>query len=233
MAALRLAKYIASQGFCSRRKAEELIAAGSVTVNSQTAQITTPFNPDTDELKIAGDSLNPQKYIYILLNKPKGYLSTCSPGREKGKSVLELVQVIERIYPIGRLDRDSRGLLILTNNGNLTYKLTHPSFAKEKEYIITLDAPFSPKELQLLSRGISLNNTTAKFHHLEKIGDCQYQVVLLQGIKRQIRRMAKAVGKKVLDLQRVRIDSLILNDLPEGKWRYLTAEEISKLSEIE
>ncbi len=226
---LRLAKYIASMGFCSRRKGEELIAANKVTINGQIALITSPVDPQTDDIRIEGNPLSAPRFIYIMLNKPPGYLSTCCPGQEKGKSALELVTVESRIFPVGRLDKASRGLLILTNDGNLTYKLTHPSFAKEKEYIVRTDAAFSQKALQLLTTGISLNNTIGKFHNIERIGDCQYRIILLQGIKRQIRLMAKAVGIKVLDLQRIRIHNLLLSDLPQGKWRYLTETEIASL----
>ena len=227
---MRLAKYIASRGFCSRRKAEELITSQKVTINGRIALITSPVESPTDDIRIEGNALSAACFIYIMLNKPPGYLSTCSPGREKGKSVLELITVDSRIFPVGRLDKDSRGLLILTNDGNLTYKLTHPSFAKEKEYIVKTDAAFSPKALQLLTSGISLNNTIGKFYYIERVGDCQYRLILLQGIKRQIRLMTKAVGNKVLDLQRIRIHNLQLSGLPEGKWRYLSEAEIASLS---
>jgi len=226
---MRLAKYIAVMGYCSRRQAELLIASQKVTLNGRLALITSPVDPQTDDIRIDGNPLNPPRFVYIMLNKPPGYLSTCSPGQEKGKSVLELVAVDVRIFPVGRLDKDSRGLLILTNDGNLTFKLTHPSFAKEKEYLVKTNSPFSSKDEQLLTAGISLNNTLGKFHSIDRVGECQYRIILRQGIKRQIRLMTKAVGRQVLDLQRIRIHSLTLSGLPEGKWRYLTESEIASL----
>ena len=228
---MRLAKYIAGKGYCSRRKAEELIAAGEVSVNGIPAQITTPADPETDVVTIKGDSLEDQEKVYILLNKPPGYLTTCKIGREKGRDLLELVKIPQRIFPVGRLDRESRGLLILTNDGDLAYKLTHPSFEKEKEYIVRINIPFSADGVQLLTAGISLNGMICKFHSLEKTSAETYKVVLKQGLKRQIRRMAEIAGRKVLDLQRIREGALTLGDLPEGRWKYLTREEIQLLKE--
>lgn len=218
-------------GFCSRRKAEELISSGEVSVNGIPALITTPIDPENDVVTINGEPLREPQKVYILLNKPPGYLSTCKIGKEQGRDILELVKVPQRIFPVGRLDRESRGLLILTNDGDLAYKLTHPSFEKEKEYIIRVNNKFSEKDEQLLTKGISLNNTECKFHSLENISANVYKVVLKQGVKRQIRRMAEQAGKKITDLQRVREGILELGDLPEGRWRYLTREEIQLLKE--
>jgi len=226
---MRLAKYIADCGYCSRRKAETAIISGVVTVNGKLAAVTDSVSPGADEVLINGEKISANSKIYIILNKPAGYLSSCRPGREKGKSVLDLVKVETRIFPVGRLDRDSRGLLLLTNDGDLTYRLTHPSQEKEKEYIISTDLPFSEKEVQLLIGGICLNNTNCRFHQMEDLGGNRYRVILKQGIKRQIRLMAKAVGKMVLDLRRVRIAGLELGDLPEGKWKYLSSQEIEQL----
>jgi len=228
---MRLSKHIAEMGFCSRRKAETLISSGEVSVNGIPAQITTPIDPENDVVTINGEPLCEPQKVYILLNKPPGYLSTCKIGKEQGRDILELVKVPQRVFPVGRLDRESRGLLILTNDGDLAYKLTHPSFEKEKEYLIRVNNKFSEKDEQLLTKGISLNNTECKFHSLENISANVYKVVLKQGVKRQIRRMAEQAGKKIMDLQRVREGILELGDLPEGRWRYLTREEIQLLKE--
>ena len=228
---MRLSKYIAGRGYCSRRQAETLISAGEVSVNGETAQITTPVDPENDVVTIRGERLCEAQKVYILLNKPPGYLSTCKIGREQGRDILELVKVPQRIFPVGRLDRESRGLLILTNDGDLAYKLTHPSFEQEKEYIIRVNKEFSLEDEQLMLSGISLNSTECKFHSLENISANVYKVVLKQGVKRQIRRMAEQAGKKITDLQRVREGILELGDLPEGRWRYLTREEIQLLKE--
>ena len=226
---MRLAKYIASRGVCSRRKAEEMIAAGRVQVNGGIAEITTPVEPKADQILIDGSEIVPAQKIFILLNKPKGYLSTCQPDREKGKSVLELLDIDVRIYPVGRLDRESRGLLILTNDGDLTYKLSHPSFEKEKEYVVSTKREINSQEEQLLREGICLYDKHCRFHSIIKTTDMTYRIVLKQGLKRQIRKMIEFTGNKVVDLQRIRIDELSIDGLAEGKWRYLTNAEVVKL----
>lgn len=226
---MRLAKYIASCGYCSRRKAEELIIAGKVEIDGITASLNDSVDPASNKVTVGGEEISAKEFVYIMLNKPAGYLCSCRPGREKGKSVLDLVQIPQRVFPVGRLDRESRGLLLLTNDGNFTFKVTHPSFEKEKEYLIVTDSPFSENDLQLLKDGICLNNTSCKFHRVEKLDGNRYRVALKQGVKRQIRLMAKAVGRKILDLQRVRIGGLELGALPEGRWKKLTTEEINQI----
>ena len=226
---MRLAKYIAQQGYCSRRKAEELIAAGEVRVNGEAAVVTTPVDPIKDEVTIQGKALEREKKVYILLNKPPGILSTCKPGKEEGKAVIDLVPLPQRIYPVGRLDRDSRGLLLLTNDGELAYKLTHPSQEVEKEYLLTLDKPFSEIDIRRLREGVNIEGTLCRFKRVRKAGDRQYSVVITTGLKRQIRRMAEAAGRKTLDLQRIREGPLRLGKIPEGSWRRLNDREIAKL----
>lgn len=226
---IRLAKYIAQAGFCSRRQAEELIKAGEVKVNNITAEITTPFNPEEDTLTVKGEHLNSEKKVYILLNKPRGYLSTCKAGKEKGKTILDLVKVNERIYPVGRLDKDSRGLIILTNDGESAHRLMHPSYEIEKEYIVKLNKPLTIKDIERLKSGIEIEEKTYRFHRISHVDNSVYNIVLKQGMKRQIRLMIDAVNKKVIDLQRIREGKITLNSLPEGKWRFLNSEETTYL----
>ena len=208
-----------------------MINEGEVQVNGEAASVTTPVNPDTDVVTVCGESLKPQAPVYILLNKPPGVVCTCRRGREKGLTILDIIKVPQRIFPVGRLDRDSRGLLLLTNDGELAYSLTHPSQESEKEYIIKINEPLTPGDEQLLTEGISLNNTACSFHRLERLAGREYRVALRQGLKRQIRLMVKSVGREVVDLQRVRVGNLKLGDLPEGKWRHLTEIEIKSLKE--
>jgi pseudouridine synthase len=202
-----------------------------VEVNGEAAMITTPVNPDRDIIEVEGKRLARGELVYIMLNKPPGLLSTCQSGRERGETVLDLVRVPQRIYPVGRLDRDSRGMLLLTNDGDFTHILTHPSHKTEKEYLVELNQEFSMNDLQLLTNGISLNGKNCQFHRIEAIAPNRYRIILQQGIKRQIRLMAKAMGKWVIDLQRIRIGKLSLGDLPEGKWRLLTNTEVQSLKE--
>jgi len=228
---VRLAKYIAQRGYCSRRRAEELISLGQVQVNGVTASINLPVNPETDVVIVCGESLKLQAPVYILLNKPPGVVCSCKRGREEFPIVLDIVKVPQRIFPVGRLDSDSRGLLLLTNDGELAYSLTHPSQESEKEYIVKLNKPLTPDDEQLLTAGISLYNATCRFYRLEKLSEREYRVELKQGLKRQIRLMIRSIGKEVVDLQRVRVGNLKLGDLPEGKWRHLTEVEIKSLKE--
>ncbi len=228
-------------------------------MNGVIADVITPVDVNNDIVQIDGDSIRQEDRVYIMLNKPPGYLCSCNPDRELGKSVLELVNIDVRVYPVGRLDRESRGMLILTNDGEMTYKLTHPSFEKEKEYIVRLKNPLTFKQVQLLRDGISLNilkghnqeesiaivgdndsrtgrevetiwkDVRCSFYDIQAISGSVYRIVLKQGIKRQIRIMSEYIGNEVLDLKRVRIGGLCLQDLKEGKWRYLSEGEIQKL----
>jgi len=226
---IRLAKYIAQAGYCSRRLAEELIRAGEVKINNITAEITTPFDPDEDSLTIKGEKLNPEQKVYILLNKPCGYLSTCNAGRNNGNTILDLVKVSERIYPVGRLDKNSRGLIILTNDGEAAHRLMHPSHEIEKEYIVRVNKPLTNDDLERLRSGVKIDGKTYRFYRIVQIEESVYNIVLKQGLKRQIRLMIDTVNKKVVDLQRIREGKIELGDLPEGKWRFLNAKEITYL----
>lgn len=226
---VRLAKFIAQNGYCSRRRAEELIELGEVRVNDSVARITTPVDPKRDEVTVCGQRIRPEKKLYLALNKPPGYLSTCKPGKEKGKTVLDLIDVPERVYPVGRLDRDSCGLLILTNDGSLAYSLTHPSGETEKEYLVETSEPFSEIDENKLTAGMVLGGRVCRFHRLSRLEGAKYRIILKQGLNRQIRRMTEAVGKRVIKLKRLRVGELLLADLPEGRWRRLTQNEIKKL----
>ncbi len=202
---------------------------GAVEVNGACAEITTPVDPERDKVTVEGVSLRAEEPVYIMLHKPAGVLSTCRSGREKGSTVLDIVKVQQRVYPVGRLDKNSTGLLLLTNDGKLAYSLTHPSQEVEKEYVIELNHPFTPSDIQRLTCGVNLDGTKCRFHRIEDLGGGAYRVVLRQGLKRQIRRMAETVGKRVVKLKRVREDTLTLGNLPEGEWRYLTSEEVREL----
>ena len=223
---VRLAKFIAQAGYCSRRRAEELIKSGEVSVNNSPAEVTTPFDPENDSLFIEGKPLNSEKKVYIILNKPPGYLSTCKPGREEGKTILDIVKIPERIYPVGRLDKNSRGLLILTNDGELANKVMHPSHEIEKEYLVKLDLRLTANDIVRLKGGIEIDGKVCYFHSVNIKFDTTYSIVLKQGMKRQIKMMIAALDKKVIDLQRIREGDLKLTHLPEGRWRFLNDEEL-------
>jgi pseudouridine synthase len=222
---MRLQKFISQAGYCSRRHAEELILNGQVTVNGQiVTQLGTKIDPDKDKIMVEGNPLSPEEnLVYIALNKPRGYVTSCShPGE---KIVMELVNIPQRIYPVGRLDKDSTGLLLLTNDGKLHLKLTHPSFDHEKEYLVTVAHPIPQGALHSLEKGLTILGSKTRRARVKRISDVRFKIILKEGRNRQIRRMVQKVGNRVSELKRIRIASIRLGKLPEGKWRYLNEDE--------
>jgi 23S rRNA pseudouridine2605 synthase len=227
----KLARYLASCGIGSRRKCDEYIRAGWITVDNRIT--------DTPESRVSGDHqiirfrgtiVKPLvKHRYIILNKPAGVICTSAKSRETGRTVLDLVKVPERIYSIGRLDKDSSGLLLLTNDGDLAQRLTHPSFEKEKEYHVITPGPVREDHISKLRKGIALNDGLSRFKSAELLESNKLKVVLTQGRKRQIRRTLKAIGLEVRSLHRVRIGDLHIGQLKGGQWRDLNEEELKKL----
>lgn len=232
MATLRLQKFLSKCGISSRRKAEELIKQGRITVNGGVVtELGAKVDPDADNVAVDGRSVKPEKHVYIMLNKPPGYLSAVNDSRNK--TVLDIVKVNEKIFPVGRLDKESRGLLLLTNDGELAFKLTHPKFEHEKKYVVEVKGNFSEKDVEKLVSGVGLVDGMMRalsVRPLKKMKDSSLiEIVLGEGKKRQIRRMCQAIGFEVGDLKRVGFGSLKLGDLKEGSYRYLTQEEINKL----
>jgi 23S rRNA pseudouridine2605 synthase len=227
----KLTKFLARCGIGSRRKCDEYIRAGWVTVDNKIVDTAeSRVLVDQQTIRFRGEIVKPQeKYRYIILNKPEGIICTSAKGREKGKTVLDLVKVPERVYNVGRLDKDSSGLLLLTSDGELAQSLTHPSFEKEKEYQIVTTNTVERSHLTKLSRGIELDDGLSKFKSAELIEHNEMRVVLTQGRKRQIRRTLQAVGLKVKSLHRIRIGDLHIGDLEKGRWRDLTEEELKRL----
>lgn len=230
MPEVRLQKYLAQAGIASRRQSERLIIEGKISVNGRKVNILgSKINPRKDEVKVCGKAVERKKIIYIILNKPDGYLSTCKKGREKGETALDLVSVKERLYPVGRLDKNSSGLLLLTNDGDLALKLTHPRYEHEKEYEVEANKNLSGRDLKKMSEGLIIDGKKTLPARVEKSTPKKFKIILREGRKRQIRRMANVLGYQVKKLRRVRIGGLKLGNLPSGKWRYLTEEEINNL----
>ena len=229
----RLQKILASRGIASRRKAEEMITQGRVTCNGQTAHLGDSADPDIDEILLDGKPL-PSKAgsVYIMLNKPRGFVTTLSD--EKGRrNVAELVADCgTRVYPIGRLDMDSEGLLLFTNDGNFADHLMHPKHEIEKTYEVWVSG-YRPGGEELLRRPITLDGYTIrppKVSLRSVKGDRGVMLVTIhEGRNRQVRRMCQAAGMHVTRLCRIREGNLSLGDLPKGKWRYLTSEEVAAL----
>lgn len=230
----RLQKFLADAGLGSRRKNEEYIRSKRVTVNGQIATLGQSVDPQEDVVTLDGERVEArERLIYIMLNKPRGVLSsTVSQGGRP--TILDLVQVPERVYPVGRLDLNSRGLILLTNDGKLTHQLTHPKFGHEKEYRVLLNRRPDLSQLEAWRRGVVLpggqRTARCRVRLIENSGPAAWvQVILRQGYKRQIRETAKLLGLSVQDLVRIRIGPLELNDLEIGAWRVLNKNELDAL----
>jgi pseudouridine synthase len=230
MALMRLQKFLSKSGICSRRKGEEYIKAGFIRVNNTVVtELGTKIDPFNDRVEFKGVVVVPKNdLVYIAINKPKGYVTSCSQPGEK--IVLDLIDIPQRVYPIGRLDKDSTGLLILTNDGDLHHKLLHPSFDHEKEYDVTLSSPITDGALKNLADGMPMMGTKTRPARITRISSRRFRIVLKEGKNKQIRRMVRKVGSHVTRLKRLRISKIRLNRLEEGTWRYLTEKEIKSLT---
>jgi pseudouridine synthase len=226
---VRLQKFLAEAGVCSRRSGEDLIRAGRVSVNGETVTVLgAKIDAENDRVRVDGQLIGSvKKLVYIVLNKPRGYVTSCRhPGK---KIVLDLVDVAERIYPVGRLDKDSTGLLILTNDGRLHLKLSHPSFDHEKEYEVVVERPIPDGALRRMAAGVPILNTRTRPAVVTRMGEQAFRIILKEGRNRQIRRMVERLGNEVVALKRVRMGAVRLGGLTEGEWRHLSAEEVAQL----
>ena len=229
----RLQKILSSRGLCSRRKAEEWITAGRVTVNGAVAALGDSADPDVDEIRVDGKELpKPDDFVYIMLNKPRGYVTTLSD--EKGRpNAAQLVDCGKRVYPVGRLDMDSEGLLLFTNDGEFANRLMHPKHEVNKTYRVLVER-YSEEKLEKLKLPIELDGymirkPDVKLLRTRERGQAQILVTIHEGRNRQVRRMCDAAGMNVLRLQRIGEGKLKLGDLPLGIWRHLTREELANL----
>lgn len=224
---MRINKFISETGFCSRREADKLIEAKRVTINGVLAELGSVANPG-DDVRIDGNPIGAKKKaVYIALNKPVGITST-TEFHVKG-NIVDFVNHPERIFPIGRLDKDSQGLILLTNDGDIVNKILRAENNHEKEYIVTVDKPITPQFLQGMAGGVRILGTTTKPCKVNRISDRVFQIILTQGLNRQIRRMCQAFGYQVRQLQRIRIMNITLGNLKIGQWRNLTNQELNEL----
>jgi 23S rRNA pseudouridine2605 synthase len=233
----RLQKVLAHAGVASRRKAEDLIGQGRVSVNGQTVrQLGTKVDPDRDEVRVDGQRVQvATRNTYLMVNKPRGVLSTMED--ERGRRALDdLVQVPGRVYPVGRLDVSSEGLILLTDDGELANLLTHPRYRHEKEYRVLVNGQPSEKTLAAWQRGVMLDGKTtapAKVDLIRREKDSSWlRIVMHEGRKRQVRRVAMLLGHPVRELMRVRLGPLRLGTLQVGQWRYLTGKELEELEAL-
>ena len=235
---VRLNKYIADCGICSRRKADELIESGVVTVNGKpVSEMGYKVDIAADVVSVNGENITvPNNLEYYLLHKPSGVVCTCEDPQGR-KTVLDFVKTKARLYPVGRLDYDSSGLLILTNDGSMTHRVTHPSFEIDKEYIATIQGALDEDMLEKLRKGVYIDGkkTTPAEVQVLSVGKKRSEVKMIihEGRNRQIRKMMRVVGSRVDALKRVRLGTLTLTDLKEGDYRALTKSEIEYLKGIE
>jgi 23S rRNA pseudouridine2605 synthase len=230
----KLQKLMARAGIGSRRRCEELIASGYVTINGNIAKLGQRANPDIDQIMVNGSILDSADPIYIKLNKPKGVISSTEDELNKGRTTIrDLVPVKGHIYPIGRLDKQSEGLILLTNDGSITHRLTHPRYGHHKEYRVLVEGNPSNKKLGRWRRGVKLEGHLTgpvKIRVLRRDEGCTWlKIIMHEGRKRQIRRIAAGLGHPVIRLIRQRIGPISLGNLEPGAWRKLTSEEVSAL----
>ncbi len=227
---VRLNKYIADSGYCSRREADRLIADGQVTIDWQPANVGTRVLPG-QTVRIGDDPvLKDDDLVYLALNKPAGITSTTDPNRSD--NIIRFVGHDKRIFPIGRLDRDSEGLIFLTNDGSIVNKILRAGNRHEKEYIVTVDKPITAEFLAGMAAGVPILDTVTRPCRLKAEGPRVFRIILTQGLNRQIRRMCDYFGYTVLRLVRVRIMNVTLGNLKLGEWRYLTPKEMAEIKRL-
>ncbi|MEF9953159.1 MAG: 23S rRNA pseudouridine(2604) synthase RluF [Clostridium sp.] len=220
---LRLNKYISDTGFCSRREADKLIESGKVTINNNIATLGDRVE-NGDVVKVNGqDIIENNKKVYIAFNKPVGI--TCTTESHIKGNIVDFINHSERIFPIGRLDKDSQGLILLTNDGDIVNKILRSENNHDKEYIVTVDKKITNEFIYKMGNGVIIEGKPTKKCFVEKVNDRTFKIILTEGRNRQIRKMCSSFGYSVRKLNRIRIMNILLSDMPIGKWRDLTNKE--------
>ena len=230
----RIQKILSGAGVCSRRAAEKLILSGRVTCNGKVCGLGDCADPQKDEILLDGKPLpSPQQYVYIMLHKPKGYVTTLSDERGRKNAAMLVADCGVRVYPVGRLDMDSEGLLLFTNDGDFANMLMHPRHRVDKVYRVQVDG-FTPQGMERVKRPVTLDGyriqaPDVKLETQDGQGSAQLLITIHEGRNRQVRRMCAIAGMKVRRLVRIAEGVLELGDLPAGKWRYLTTDQVERL----
>ena len=230
--AIRINKYLSEVGYCSRRGADRLIDEGKVTINNKVAEIGSKVE-EGDYVVVEGrriEKLKKQKNIYLVFNKPIGIVCTTDRKREPD-NIIDFIKYPKRIFPIGRLDKQSEGLIFLTDDGDIVNKILRARNNHEKEYIVIVNRPINSDFIQKMSNGVEILETITKNCFVKQLGPKKFKIILTQGLNRQIRRMCESLGYRVQSLKRVRIMNINL-DLPTGKYRELTKEELIELNKL-
>ena len=225
-----LNKYISDTGFCSRREADKYIEQCRVTINGKEVQKGARVN-EGDDVRVDGERLKKKiQAVYLALNKPKGI--TCTTDLKDKTNIIDFVNFKTRIFPIGRLDKRSEGLIFLTNDGDIVNKILRAGNGHEKEYIVSVDKPVTPDFINKMRNGVHILRTVTQKCFVKQEGADRFRIILTQGLNRQIRRMCEAMGYTVTVLKRIRIMNMTLTGLPPGKWRYFTPGEIDAINEM-
>jgi len=228
---ISLNKYISDSGFCSRREADRYIEECRVTINGQDAHKGNRVKAG-DDVRIDGEPIRKKKTapVYIALNKPKGI--TCTTDTKDKSNIIDFINYKSRIFPIGRLDKLSDGLIFLTNDGDIVNKILRAGNSHEKEYIVTVDKPITLEFIQQMRNGVKILGTTTKKCFVKQESEKKFRIILIQGLNRQIRRMCETLGYRVVTLTRIRIMNFTLSNIAPGKWRYFTSSEIQTIQEM-
>ncbi|MBL7924182.1 MAG: 23S rRNA pseudouridine(2604) synthase RluF [Bacteroidia bacterium] len=227
----RINKYLSEAGFCSRRAADQLISEGRVTINGKVAEMGTKVGPG-DEVRVNGQHIPPpsEKPVYLAFNKPVGIVCTTDTRVEKN-NIVDYINHPRRIFPVGRLDKASEGLILMTNDGDIVNKILRARNNHEKEYLVTVDRPITDAFIERMASGIPILGTVTRKCLVEQKGRFVFRIILTQGLNRQIRRMCEYLGYEVTRLRRMRIMNISL-DIPPGKWRDLTETELSEINRL-
>lgn len=227
---IRINKYISEKGLCSRREADELIRQGKVTINGEKAEMGSKVYPG-DLVKLGGKSLKPNDPpVYLAFNKPAGIV--CTTDKREKDNIVDFIKYPKRIFPIGRLDKESEGLIFLTSDGDIVNKILRAGNNHEKEYIVTVDKPITEGFLESMAKGVRILGTVTKKCNAALISKYVFKIVLTEGMNRQIRRMCQVFGYEVVKLRRVRIMNVALGSLPQGRWRHLTPDELKTINRL-
>jgi len=229
---VRVNKYFSEIGYCSRREADKLVEQKRVTINGKVAEMGSKVSP-TDEIRLNGKLITPKekkKQVYIAFNKPRGIVCTTDSRREKN-NIIDYIKYPERIFPIGRLDKDSQGLIFLTSDGDIVNKILRAGNNHEKEYLVTVKEPITRSFIYKMGNGVPILDTVTKKCFVEQIDKFRFRIILTQGLNRQIRRMCEYLSFTVVRLERYRIMNIDL-DVPIGKWRHLTKKELNDIFKL-
>jgi 23S rRNA pseudouridine2604 synthase len=227
---MRINKYLSESGVCSRREADRLIESGVVKINGLPATLGTQVEAG-DSVTVNGTLLEDfNRKVYLALNKPVGVECTANPKVKN--NIIDFVNYPIRIFPVGRLDKNSEGLILLTNDGELSNGILKARYFHEKEYVVQVDKPLTPSFIEQMQSGVQILDTVTRPCKIKQLGPRYFNIILTQGLNRQIRRMCEALDYKVLKLKRIRVLNIMLGDLPRGKWRELTKEELDSLREL-